>query len=532
MSALLAAIFAVGCDSGSQTELNAGSVAPRLVVEQRFSRLSHAQWEQTVVDLLGLPEPSGLAASFASDPLSGKAFDNAEAVLSVSPPLWSDYQSAAEALSERVTSDSQLLSALLAASTTSNGQDRARAFIEAFGLRAYRRPLLPLEVDELLALFGRAPALFPELDPFVAGVRSSLAAFLQAPSFVYRVDGADDWALASRISYALWNSMPDAELLRAAGAGELGTGAGLHAQVARLQASPRASAAMTHFFEQLYQTNQYAHLSKSAALYPTFSPEMARDMQGELTRFTSDVYERGGGLKQLLTSTTSFITPRLATSYGLSATALPAAAADGFSRVELDPTQRSGLLTRSGFLSWKGTDTQPSSIQRGVFVVRRILCQPLGNPPPAALGKTLGGQATNRKRVEALTGVGTCGAGCHGQFINPAGFALEHFGALGEYRTQDAGEPIDSSGTYPLTSGAVHFDDAVQLSAAIADSPQAHACFSGYLLEYLLGRPAEEAEAALTTDLAQRSLAGASARDLVLGVLESEAFRAQPMLME
>ncbi|HYP87503.1 MAG TPA: DUF1592 domain-containing protein [Polyangiaceae bacterium] len=528
--ALLGAISAIACDSGNETELDI--TAPQPLVEQRFSRLSHAQWENTVVDLLGLPARSGLSASFASDPLGGKAFDNAEAALVVSPSLWSDYQTAAETLAERVTSDTQLLAGVLPAPSADDASARARAFITAFGLRAYRRPLSELEIGDFVTLFGGAAALFPELDPFVAGVRSSIAAFLQAPSFIYRADRADDWAIASRLSYAIWNSMPDAELSRAASAGELGTAVGLHTQVGRLLASPRAASAMAHFFEQLYQSAQYAHLNKSAALYPSFSADVARDMQGELTKFTTDIYDHGGGLKQLLTSTTSFVTPRLAAQYGLAPTALTAADADGFSRVELDPSQRSGLLTRSGFLSWKGTDTQPSSIQRGVFIVRRILCQPLGNPPPAAQGKTLGSQTTNRKRIESLTGSGTCGAGCHGQFINPAGFSLEHFGALGEYRTQDSGEPIDSSGTYPLSTGAVHFNGAAELSRAIADSPQAHACYSSYLLEYLLGRAPGDAEAALAADLAQRSLSGASTRDLVLTVLESEALRALPTVKE
>src|SRR5207249_857233 len=148
------------------------------------------------------------------------------------------------------------------------------------------------------------------------------------------------------------------------------------------------------------------------------------DMRAELGKFTQDVFERKGGLRELLTSTTTFVTPRLAAIYGLAPDSLPAPDADGLSRVELDPTERAGLLTRAGCLAWKGKESQPNTIQRGVFVVRKIICQQLGNPPVEAQRATLGNQPTNRERVDALTGPGTCGAGCHGRYINPAGFAF------------------------------------------------------------------------------------------------------------
>jgi hypothetical protein len=500
------------------------------------------EWENTVADLFGLSSSTGLSAAFAADALDGKAFDNDRAQLAVSPNLWSDYQTAAETLAERVTGDPELLAPLLDKRTWSEPQQtglaaesperrRARAFIEGFGLKAYRRPLSRTEVEERLALFEQGALLYPLLEPFVAGVRANLAAFLQSPHFLYRSElspqaGAevtlDGWEIASRLSYAIWSSMPDRELYHAAAAGELATSAGLNAEVERLVASPRASAALTRFFEQLYQSNQYQHLDKDVALYPDFTPDIGSDMQGELRRFTQHVYEQGGGLRELLTSTTSFVTPRLAAIYGLPAGNTSPSDADGFFRVELDPAQRSGLLTRSGFLAWKGGASQPNTIQRGVFITRRIVCQQLGNPPASAQGATFGPQATDRERITTLTGPGTCGAGCHGTFINPAGFAFEHFGALGEYRAQDAGILIDSSATFPFAGGPVSYRDASELSRDLAESPQAHACFSSYLLEYLFGREPTSADATLAAELAARSLSGASTRELVVSALENK----------
>jgi hypothetical protein len=521
--------------------VNDETAAGPSVVEQRFTRLSHAEWDATVVDLLGLPESTGLPATFAPDPLGAKAFDNAQVALEVGPDLWSDYQAAAETLAARVTDDPVLLDALVY-SEAGRRLSETR-FIESFGLRAYRRPLSEEEVAAHVALFDTAPDLFPELDPFVAGVRANLTAFLQSPYFSYRsvLSSAnsdsdsvplDAWELASQLSYAAWNSMPDEELFRAAAAGELATDAGVKTQVERLVSAPRASTAVGHFFEQLYESQQYRQLSKDVTVYPSFTPDLVPEMQGELARFTDDIFQHDGGLRDLLTSTTTFVTPRLAAIYGLAPSALKKADAGGFSRVELDPTQRSGLLTRSGFLAWKSGDSQPNTIQRGVFIVRHIICQELGDPPPAAVGATQGGQTTDRERVEALTGAGTCGAGCHGVFIDPAGYAFEHYGALGEYRETDAGETIDASATYPFAAGNVSYRDARELSQALANSPQAHSCFSGYLLEFLLGHAPTSSETALLGELSSRSLAGASTRALVVQALSAKALRRRALVPE
>jgi hypothetical protein len=538
--ALLAAARSLGGCYGIVDGASPETSSTQQITVDRFPRLSHTQWELTVDDLFGFDAPTGLPASFAADPLGGKAFDNEYAALQVDQSLFADYQQAAETIAEKVTGEPVLLTRLLPASLPSNPGARARAFIDAFGRRAFRRPLLSREIQARQELFAQGAALYPELDPFVAGVRVSIAAFLQSAHFLYRVECAersrtgepaplDDWQIASRLSYAIWNSMPDQELFRAAEVGELMTAQGVHAQVERMLQAPRTRAVIAQFFDQLYQARQYEHLSKSPALYPAFVPTLGAEMRIELEKFTQSIYDESGGIRQLLTSTTSFVTPGLAAIYGLAPAGLPAPDADGFSRVQLDPAQRSGLLTRSGFLASKGTDTQPNTIQRGVFVLRKIICQPLGDPPPSAQGATLGGQPTNRQRIDALTGPGTCGAGCHARYINPAGFAFEHFGALGEYRTSDAGNPIDSASTFPFESGDVAYQDASELSRALAESPQVHTCFTGYLFEYLVGRETVAGDAPLLAQLAQSSLSGAPTRQLLAAVLESDALR-QPLV--
>ena len=437
-----------------------------------------------------------------------------------------------------MTSSAEQLARFLPDSASSNPAEKEATFLQSFGQRVFRRPLSPSELEARRTLFDQAPALYPDLDPFVAGVRASVVAFLQSPYFLYRAELSDepttigspiaplgDWEIASRLSYSIWNSMPDDELFRAAAAGELATAEGARAQIARMISTPRARATVMRFFDQLYGGERYASMSKSPTLYPDFTPTIAAEMRAELGKFTENVYEQGGGVRELLTSTTTFVTPRLSSIYGVTPPGTGVPDADGFVQVELDPTERAGLLTLSGFLGWKGTASQPNTIQRGVFINRKIICQTLPIPPPEAQGKTLGDQKTDRERVNALTGPGTCGAGCHGIYINGPGFALEHYGAMGEYRTLDGDAPVDSSGTFSFADGSVAFTDAVDFSEALARSPQVHACFSDYLVQYVAGRDTLPADAAVVGQLAERSAAGASARDLLISLLGSDLAR-------
>jgi hypothetical protein len=417
------------------------------------------------------------------------------------------------------------------------GAGDATEFVEDFGARVFRRPLTEDEVAEKKALFDKGAELYPDLDAFTAGVRLSIEGFLQSPHFVYRAELAttdagdglvelSSYEVASRISYALWNTMPDTTLFEAAASGDLDTQAGLEEQVDRLLDSDRAKETMRVFFDELYEAEQYENLSKAPTKYPDWDPALGAQMRMELSKFVSHVvFDLKGGAREVLTSTTTFVTPELAAIYGIPEGELGTPDADGFSQVELDPTERAGLLTRLGFLAWKGTETQPDSILRGVFMTRKIICQHLGDPPDEAMGAELGDEKTNRQKVEALTGEGTCGASCHGTFINPAGFALEHYGAIGEWRAEDNGEAIDSSASFPFEGGDKSYADAVEWSNVLADSPQVHRCYSGFWVEYLMGRSKDEKrDDVLIEKLAEVSKDG-STLDVVRALLISDAIR-------
>lgn len=520
--------------SGTGVEDPANEVAARL----RFPRLSHAQWERTVADLFLLDAETGLSASFTPDPLGGKAFDNNESSLQVTPNLWADYQRAAEEVALLITSDPALLAKIAPADLPADPAAKKKAFLESFGKRAFRRPLSAAEVTRLTALFDQGATLDSAADPFVAGVRLTIEGILQSPFFVYRPelstllrpDGKiqlDGYEVATRLSYALWGTMPDDGLFAAAGDGKLGSVAGIEDEARRLLAHERARETLVAFHDQLYDADQYEGIDKSLTAYPDFDPAIGEDMRKELSLFVDHViFAEKGGLADLLTSRTTFVNARLAAVYGLDTAGLDDAT---FVQTELPEAERSGLLTRAGFLAWKGTKSQPDTILRGVFINRRILCQELGDPPDAAMGAMLGDEKTNREKVTALTGAGTCGASCHGTFINPAGFALEHYGAMGEYRMEDNGSPINAADTFPFQGGERSYDGAVEFSEIAAEVDQTHRCYTRYWLEYLYGRDKKVEDAGLIADVAALSRSGGTVEDLVVALVTSDAFLTRPV---
>lgn len=502
----------------------------------RFARLSHRQWENTVVDLFQLGGPTSLSETFAPDPLGGKAFDNNASSLEVTPTLWGDYQDAAEEVAQLVTSDPTLLAKIVPSDLPADMPARAEAWVDQFGKQAWRRPLTSAEHTALVSVFELGTTHYADLEPFTGGVRLTIEAILQSPFFVYRAElgtkeeanrliELDNWEMASRLSYTLWNTMPDPELFRAAEAGELTTDDGLRVQIDRLLGSDRAQATIRSFFDQVNDAEQYVGIAKAEYAYPDFDPATGAEMREELLRFIDHVIvEEDGGLKDLLTSRTTFVTARLAEIYGIDPATLDFDET-GFAQTELDPTQRSGILTRSGFLAWKGTESAPDTILRGVFVNRRFICQELGDPPDEAMGAILGDEETNREKVDALTGDGTCGATCHATFINPIGFAFENYGAIGEWRDLDNGHPIDAGAMFPFEDGEKTFSNAVELSDVLAETPQAHACFTRFWVEFALGRDVLLDDDPLIAQLEEESLAGASVRDVLATLLESPVFR-------
>jgi hypothetical protein len=237
--------------------------------------------------------------------------------------------------------------------------------------------------------------------------------------------------------------------------------------------------------------------------------------------FLESIYEENLGVNALLTSPTAFVDANLASPYGLSGTF-----GTDFSRVDVSAQSRSGFLTQLGFLALFSGEFQPDPIHRGVFINEQILCVEVGVPqaniPPLPDAQP---SQTNRQRIDAVTGVGTCGQGCHAGVINPLGFAFENYDPMGRYRTTDNGAPVDASGTYPLDGVDVSFSNALELVQLLAASTAAHRCYAEHWLSYLYGRLAHPSDATVLDELAARSKAEEmSAKDLIRGLVQSESF--------
>jgi len=529
-------------DTGTDTdtgETTGGMEVPVLPATSRFPRLSHRQWENSIRDLFYLDQGTGKSGLFIGDPVSG-GFDNNSEKLVVSATLWTDYQRASEEIAEQVILDPELMAAVVPA-VEGDSTAIATAFIETFGARAYRRPLTAEEVASHLAVFQQGVNLGGD-DPFAEGVRVLLQTFLQSPHFLYRVelsDAANDdgrialssWEIASKLSYMLWDTMPDEALFAAAAADELTGVAGVEAQGKRMLADPRAREMVAAFHFQTLDIDHRANINKDPGLFPEFEVGMRQMMIDETMMFVDDVvFEGGGTLAELLTEPYSFVNKTLAPLYGLD----PGGFTDELVATQLDPTQRAGLTTQLGFLAANASTTENDPIHRGVFLNLKLLCtglppppDVLPPPPPPVEGESL------RERIDRHTGEGTCGQSCHATLINPLGFAFESYDPLGRWQTMDAGKPVDATGEFLFASGVHQFDGGVQLANLMAENTDAHRCYVAHLLEYGYARTPQSADNAAIIALAERSLGDdLPITSLILELTKSDAFRFRALAAE
>lgn len=498
----------------------------------RFARLTHRQWENTVQDLLYLSAPTGLSDNFRADPAqSGYLFDNNAAGLEVDSALWSGYQRAASEVAVLAVNDPQIMSAI---TPPDAGDDAARAdtFVREFGLRVFRRPLDEDEVAQYVGMFAEAPALYPDVEGFDAGVQMVIEAMLQSPHFLYRVERStavegdvirlDDFEVATRLSYFLWNSMPDQELFDLAEAGMLLDTEQVEVQARRMLEDPRARGVVEHFHDYMFETHEFEGIDPSEAFFPDAPATLGASAITELRMFVDEVvFGQEGSFADLLTSNQTFVNADLAAVYGLEGTF-----GTEFEPVELDPTQRKGLLTQVGFLANNASSVNPDPIHRGVFVSERVVCNHLPAPPdgvppvPPPEGKS------NRQTVEEHTEQdGTSCKGCHSTLINPFGFPFENYDALGAFRTDDAGFEVDPSATVFLGTESAEVANALELIDLLAQSERVHACYLAHWVEYAHGRPHADEDDVLVDRLTSYSHTdNGSVKDLLVELVLAKPF--------
>jgi mono/diheme cytochrome c family protein len=359
-----------------------------------------------------------------------------------------------------------------------------KAFCKKFVERALRRPLDPdTEQRYIEKQFANSP------DTMTA-VRRVVLLTLKSPRFLYREpdrNTADPYDIASRLSFTLWDSLPDSPLMQAAAAGNLKTREQIAAQAERMASDPRAWAKQRDFFLQWLKVDQYPDLVKDAKKYPDFTPTVAADLRAsfDLTLENTIRSERSD-FRELILSDKVYLNGRLAKLYNV-----PLAPDAPFQAVDMDPKQRAGILTHPYILSSFAYTATSSPIHRGVLLIRSVMGRTL-QPPPAAfapLAANLHPKLTTRQRVSLQTKPAAC-MSCH-SMINPLGFTMERFDAIGRLRTVENGQPIDATGSYEPKAGGppVKFNGAQDLARYVAESPEAHAAFVEKIFQYHVKQP-------------------------------------------
>ena len=403
----------------------------------------------------------------------------------------------------------------------------ARRIIEPLAHRAYRRPVTANEVDELLDLVRGAQN---RGDTFAGGIRLALEAILVNPNFLFRIERdpaaapaihpISDLELASRLSYFLWSSMPDDQLLALAGQNRLHFPDVLHAQMKRLLDDPRSQALAENFAGQWLQFRNLDVLKPDPVKFPEFDAGLRQAMRTETELFFTAIVREDRSILDFIDGQFTYLNERLARHYGMEGVA-----GSEFRRVELDGRERSGVLTQASVLTVSSYPTRTSPVIRGKWVLENLLDTPPPPPPPdvpplneAAVGATV----SLRQQLEQHRANPVC-AGCHSR-MDPIGFGLENYDAIGRYRTTDGKFPIDSSGTLPSGQS---FNSAAELKSILRNDPRNFTrALSGKLLTYALGRGLEPYDrAALSTIITHVQQNGYRFSALVQAIVESVPFQ-------
>lgn len=492
-------------------------------------RLSASEYDLAVRDLFG--DDSKPARLW---PASGSStgFDNDVLGQSASAPDIEAFVASAEHVADGVLSRmAEVLPCDLATISGSIQQrDCASHYVDVFGRRAYRRPLTQEERGALMEVYDSGRAI----DGFNGGIRAITETMLTAPGFLYRIEDGIGTAVdgrialsafevATRLSFLITGSIPDETLLTAAENNSLATPEGVRAQAERLFATAESRAHVRAFFHQYLQLDTILHAEKDPSVGVAFDLATREDLVRSIETFAEyvvfDAPDRT--LRALLSAPYNFVTKRTAGLYGLTSIA------DTPERVELDPSQRAGLLTDAGLMAGLAKRDSTSPIQRGVFVRQTLLCQPLGAPPNAevAVVPEADPTKTTRERFAEHTSDPSC-AGCH-RLIDPIGFGLESFDTLGRYRASENGKAIDSTGTLIGTDVDGELTGALDLAHRLSESEDVAACVADRWIMFAQGRNIAK-ECAVPALESQFIKTDGDFADLILSIATSEAFRTRP----
>jgi hypothetical protein len=425
-------------------------------------RLNRAEYNNTIRDLFGVE--LDLDELLPADGGGGEGFDTTGNALFTSSIHMEKYLAAAEQALRRVLADStrgmsaDLKRARERVLITKPGlfgrgsREAAREIVSAFARRAFRRPVTTEEVERLMTMFDRADK---RGDGFVPSVRLALQAVLISPHFLFLaepepaehgVHALGPVPLASKLSYFLWSSMPDEELLNLAESGELANTNVYRAQVKRMLADPKADALGKRFALQWLDLEKLGtEVKPDASRFPEFDGKLNEAMLREVVAYFNYVIRNDRSLIELIDSDYTFVNQRLATIYGL-----PTIKGDAFQKVTFIDRNRGGIVGMPAVHAVTSYPLRTSPVLRGRWVLESLLGDKVPPPPPdvpALEEAETGGHKTLRDQLEIHRTKSECAA-CHDK-MDPLGFGLENFDALGRWRDKDRGQLIDAKGTLP-----------------------------------------------------------------------------------
>ena len=410
----------------------------------------------------------------------------------------------------------------------------ARKILSTLARRAYRRPVVKGDIEPLLDFYraGRSGQAGRIKGSFDAGIEMALRKVLVSPEFLFRIEQVpagtppdspyrvSDLELASNLSFSLWSSIPDDELLGLAEQGKLRDPAVLEAQVRRMLADERSKALVSNFGGQWLYLRNIQAMSPDPAAFPEFDENLRKALQQETEMFLESIVREDRSALDLLDADYTFLNERLARHYGIEGVQ-----GSHFRRVQLRDEQRRGLLGQGSILAVTSYANRTSPVLRGKWVLDNFLGSPPPPPPNVPSLKDRGDQGqvlTVRQRMEQHRANPAC-AVCHTR-MDPIGFALENFDAIGRWRTTDAGSEIDSSGVLP---DGTRFDGPAELRDALLNSPEQFVnTIAEKLLLYAAGRKLEYYDASAVRRITRQAAADDYRWSaLVLGVVRSTPFQ-------
>ncbi len=492
--------------------------APQPPARVTARRLNRLQYVNSVRDLIGVE----LDVDLLPPDDVGYGFDSVGDVLSMPPLLFEKFLGAAEKAAAACPLPEAVKNGVL------NGDALTDVLADLMS-RAFRRPVRPDEKARLNRLVVQAEK---ELGTSEGAYRTGIVAILSSPHFLFRVEPdpegipadtvrpLNDFELATRLSYFLWNSVPDGELMELAGQNRLR--ANLRRQIDRMLADPKARSFAHDFAEQWLQLRNLDHFQPDPARFPGVDDSLKSAMRREAGLLFETILRERLPAVRLLDADFTFVNRRLAEHYGLAGDF-----DETFQRVSLKDSHRGGVITLAGVLAVTSVPTRTSPVKRGKWIMETILGTPPADPPPGVplLPDDTEPNVTGtlRERTEKHRQDPNC-AVCH-QVMDPLGFALEHFDAVGRRRDQEGGLPIDASGELP---DGRSFRDADDLKRLLVGTSSAEflACLTEKLMIYALGRgPADSDHCWIRQFVASSDPEQAPIRDVIVAIVESDAFQ-------